>query len=148
MIKLLAAFLLTFAVSFAALEEKWPAKGPPIKVHGRLWVQRNGTLAPRIWIVGTKRILGLPPAYGDDPLYLPMRFNRLAWDHYIFADFTVIPLTKDEPGVMRMVRIVSAENIIVTDWKLNFLYRIHGRLKAEENSQPPQPPARGSHGSP
>ena len=132
--RLLAILSLITVVSGAVApsEDSGHAVGPPFTVHGRLWIARNGTLAPRIWIVGTKRILDVPPAYGSDPVYLPRKLNRLAWDYYIFADFTVVPFTKDEPGVMRKVRIVSAENVVVTDWNLNFLYRIERKIDAEE----------------
>lgn len=33
----------------------------------------------------------------------------------IYADFQIVPLTPDKPDYMRMVRIVSASKIVVTN---------------------------------
>ena len=78
-----------------------------LTVHGRLaWY--NGTPPSRIWIVGTKRVLGV---WGS-----PTELSELmSWDREIFADFVVEPLTPDKQGVMRKVRVISASRIVVTE---------------------------------
>jgi hypothetical protein len=136
--KICIAALIFFmcAICVRAEEKQWRDVGPPFKVHGRLWVQRNGVTNPHIWVVGTKRILGVPLPEGDDPLLIPSRLRQIGWDYYIFADFTVAPLTNDEEGVMRMVRVISAENIVVTDWDLKFVRRIRESIPEELNHVP------------
>ena len=86
-------------------------------VRGRLSVA-NGTPALRIWIVGTRRILGvsgwgmgeterelLPgnvwTALGDRPL-----------DRDVFGDFEVCPFTRQRLGWMQMVCVASARNLV------------------------------------
>ncbi len=87
-------------------------------VHGRLSVW-NGTPSLRIWIVSTRRILGvsewrmaemerelLPAnvweAFGDDP---PER--------EVFGDYEVCPFTRQRPGWMQMVCVASARRLVV-----------------------------------
>jgi hypothetical protein len=89
--------------------------GPCFKVHGRIRVY-NGTPSVRIWPVGTNRLLGVSEARFYDPEYSnmpPDLSDLLTLDNEIFADFIVCPFTPDEPGVMRLVCIDSASNIIV-----------------------------------
>jgi hypothetical protein len=85
-------------------------------VHGRLSVW-NGTPSLRIWIVGTRRILGvsewrmaemerdlLPAnvwaAFGDDP---PGR--------QLFGDFLVCPFARERPRRMQMVCVARATRL-------------------------------------
>ncbi len=83
-------------------------------VHGRL-TYYNGNPSSRIWIVGTKRLLGVRES-GDEVVYMPKELRDLmSWDREIFADFVVEPLTSYKPGVMQMVRVVSASKIVVTE---------------------------------
>ena len=92
-------------------------------VHGRLALS-GGNPGFRIWVIGTNRILGVEEAPEEKPC-MPRQLQELAAsDNLIFADFTVVSVTRDEPGVMRMVRIVSARNIVVTDMQLRLLRRI------------------------
>lgn len=85
-----------------------------LTVHGRL-TYCNGNPSCRIWIVGTKRLLGVQES-GDEVADMPKALKDLmSWDREIFADFVVEPLTSQKPGVMQIVRIVSASKIIVTD---------------------------------
>jgi len=76
-------------------------------VHGRL-ARYNGTPSSRIWIVGTKRVLGV----WESPKELS---DLMSWDREIFADFIVEPLTTYEKGVMQKVRVVSASKLVVTE---------------------------------
>jgi hypothetical protein len=88
---------------------------PCFKVHGRIRVY-NGTPSVRIWPVGTNRLLGVSegrfynPEYSNMP---PDLSDLLTLDNEIFADFIVCPFTPDEPGVMRLVCIDSASNVVV-----------------------------------
>lgn len=41
--------------------------------------------------------------------------DLMSWDREIFADFVVEPLTPYKPGVMQMVRVMSASKIVVTE---------------------------------
>jgi len=81
--------------------------GACFAVHGRLsnW---NGNPTRRIWIVGTKRVLGvregteLPKALDD----------RLGdFDDVATGDFEVCPLTVEQPGRMHVVCVASVANI-------------------------------------
>jgi len=105
------------------------AIGVAFRVHGRLWIQPNGTPNWRIWVVGSKRILGVP-----ENAHIPIGLRQsLPLDHFLFADFVVKPLTIDEPGVMRMVEIESAENSVITDMDLNYVGRINQKLEDASN---------------
>ncbi len=124
-------YLITAFGDFAFQPEEQPtreevATGPAFKVHGRLSVY-NGNPGCRIWIVGTKRILGVEP---PEVSFMPGQLRQiLTADNLIFADFTVVPLATDEPGVMRMVRVTAAENIVVTDGQLKFLRRVPEKIE-------------------
>ena len=41
--------------------------------------------------------------------------DLMSWEREIFADFVVEPVTPYKPGVMQMVRVVSASKIVVTE---------------------------------
>jgi hypothetical protein len=89
--------------------------GPCFNVHGRIRVY-NGTPSARIWPVGTKRLLGVSEArfYKSEYSNMPPDLSHLLeWDKEIFADFVVCPFTPDEPGVMRLVCVDSASNVVV-----------------------------------
>jgi hypothetical protein len=83
----------------------------------------SGVPSLRIWIVGTKRILGVTdgrghPA-GDD--MLPVKLDKMLsadgpCGKAAYGDFTVCPLTPDRPGVMRRVCVLDAEKLVVTDY--------------------------------
>lgn len=79
------------------------------KVHGRLsnW---NGNPTQRIWIIGTKRMLGLredtdlPRALGD----------KLGdFDDVATGDFEICPLTHEQKGKMQIVCVASASSVMV-----------------------------------
>ena len=85
-----------------------------LTVHGRLSYY-NGNPSSRIWIVGTKRLLGVRES-DDEVSHMPKALrDMMSWDREIFADFVVEPLTQHKPGVMQMVRVVSASKIVVTE---------------------------------
>ena len=108
------------AACLVAAEEK--QADAPIQIHGRLSLA-NGNPGFRIWIVGTKRILGVAESPPEEPL-MPAKLVEVARKNLVFGDFTVVPLTKDEPGVMRMVRVIRAEHLVITDGNLQVIQRI------------------------
>lgn len=74
-------------------------------VHGRLSVY-NGTPGIRIWIIGTKRVLGVVPSEEEImPKYLS---ENLTPGIEIYGDYLVCPFTKEKAGVMQEVCIESA----------------------------------------
>ncbi len=99
-------------------------------VHGRL-ISGNGTPACRIWVVGSKRILGVHELQGEIPDMPEKLLDLLAYgrrpDQYrdIYADFELEALTPDRPGHMRIVRIVSASKIVVTKDHAIILTKAH-----------------------
>jgi hypothetical protein len=110
---LLLAMTLASSVSSATSAEQ-TNKTERLTVHGRL-TYYNGNPSSRIWIVGTKRLLGIRES-GDEVANMPKALRDLmSWDREIFADFVVEPLTPYKRGVMQMVRVVSASKIVVTE---------------------------------
>ncbi len=89
---------------------------PKFTVHGRLCYY-NGTPSPRIWIVGTHRILGVTVRDNDPSPDMPPALQELLanFDRRIYADFVVVPFTPARPGVMQYVRIESATRIVVVE---------------------------------
>ncbi len=76
-------------------------------LHGRLsaW---NGSPTFRIWKVGTNRILG---DHDDWPLPEELA-EHMNWDVEAWGDFKVCPFTKEQPGIMQMVCIESASQVL------------------------------------
>ena len=101
-----------------------------MRVHGRLSVY-DGNPSCRIWIVGTKRILGIHEFEEECPI--PVELHRILAedvnDRLIYADFIVRPLTEQKDGVMQIVQFESAENIVVTTRDRQFLRKIDGVIK-------------------
>jgi len=90
----------------------------PFTVHGRLRVS-IGDPGLRMWVVGSKRILGIrlePPDGPRAPQSIIDYFHLgdTIDDITVYANFTVEPLSPDKKGHMRPVRILSAKNIVVT----------------------------------
>ena len=67
-------------------------------VHGRLsnW---NGNLTERIWIIGTKRMLGLRE---DTSLPKALEEKLGNFDDEVYGDFDFCPFTAEKPGVMQV----------------------------------------------
>lgn len=96
--------------------------GPCYKVHGRLstW---NGSPSERIWVIGTKRMLGISTPYvpgnpgkGGEEIMPQIVMNQYRdTATRIYADFVVCPFEKSIPGHMQNVCIESAKNIVVDD---------------------------------
>jgi hypothetical protein len=117
--RLCAAALLqaTVATSVSAAETdctKNPNRVAPCRaVHGRLSLW-NGSPPERIWVVGTRRILGVTGrSEGSLPPYLQKQLN---WDGDIYGDFWVCPLfDPPKPGHMEFVCVHSWRNLILED---------------------------------
>ncbi|MBN8812481.1 MULTISPECIES: hypothetical protein [unclassified Sphingomonas] len=92
------------------------AGSPPMlcrTVHGRLFAS-NGNPAMRIWVVGTKRILGID---ADEDLLLdrlPANVRKLwaptgnLFNASIYGDFRVCARKPQRPGVMQRVIVTHA----------------------------------------
>lgn len=107
---------------FSAAEK---AKDPDssFTIHGRLR-QYMGGYPYAIWIVGTKRYLAInqsEPEVFDMPdalfeLFAPNEpGSQRCYEQEIFADFVVQPVTPYKEGEMQIVRIISANNIVMTE---------------------------------
>jgi hypothetical protein len=77
------------------------------KVHGRLsnW---NGNPTRRIWIIGTKRMLGI-----REDTSLPKALERAKpdFDDVSTGDFEVCPFTRERKGWMQIVCVASVSKI-------------------------------------
>lgn len=108
-------FLISFVTSTIASDvetKKFEDTDQPFKFHGRLMLY-NGTPSVRIWIIGTKRLVGVP-GRDIEPAEMPDELTSLiSWGTQIYADFHVTPLTKYKKGEMQMVRIDAVENLVI-----------------------------------
>jgi hypothetical protein len=134
--RLLFLIVLVVVTQYAAPQQainetqRYEPVGEPFRVHGRLSVY-CGNPSYRIWIVGTNRILGIREIE-EKPLIPPGLHQILKEDindRLIYADFVVSPLTEYKKGVMQIVRVESAENVIVTKRDMRFLKRLTGIIK-------------------
>lgn len=109
------AFGLWLAISGQGVAaDDWQCTTPPVeacfKTHGRLSSQ-NG-IALRIWLIGTKRIVAVQNT--QIPSFLTKYLDLAAPNHsYIYGDFEICPLEKDQPGHMRSTCVRSAERLVV-----------------------------------
>jgi len=105
-----------------AATPKPPCKGNPqlfadcYSVRGRVrFYNRNPSF--RIWIIGTKRVLGLSEhwstTYSRDWPIVPENLITLMnpWDD-VFGNFLVWPFTKYTPDWMQFVCVESASNLV------------------------------------
>jgi len=111
----IATLVLVFplAVASGAADTEVPAcrKDPRVvaacyTVHGRLsnW---NGNPTRRIWIIGTKRMLGL-----RDGTELPGVLQKPLsdFDHEVYGDFEFCPFTAERSGVMQVGCVAAVSN--------------------------------------
>jgi hypothetical protein len=134
--RLLFFIMLVGVTQYAAAQQavnerkQYEPVGEPFRVYGRLSVY-CGNPSCRIWIVGTNRILGIREIE-EKPL-IPPGLHRILKedinDRLIYADFVVSPLTRYKEGVMQMVKVESAENVVVTTHDMRFLKRLTGIIK-------------------
>ena len=118
-----------FAIEFAAVwcglwvvvgaqarPTPWPCPARPIEPcfthHGRLSSQ-NG-VALKIWLIGTKRVVGLDNDFDQLPDTLRKYLDMSSPNHsYIYGDFEICPTQADTPGQMRRACVASAEKLVV-----------------------------------
>src|SRR5688572_12986362 len=87
-----------------------PTKGPCFTHRGRLSGQ-NG-IAYMIWLVGTKRIVGVHET--EIPAMLVKYLSMTSSDHSdVYGDFDICPLEPDRPGHMRSVCVAGATRLVV-----------------------------------
>jgi len=80
--------------------------------------EANGTPGVRIWVAGTRRILGV--LQQDDTFHeLPLNIRK-TWDvasrlhdAALIGDFRVCGREKDVPGRMQLVRVIFARNLVL-----------------------------------
>ncbi len=87
--------------------------GACFTIHGRL-SPSNGTPSLRIWIINTKRILGVIPS--EDEIIPQALVEHLRFGNNIYGDFTVCPFTESKPGEMQRVCIEEAKNLVVESY--------------------------------
>ncbi len=115
------AALLFAAGSTALAEEAAPAckgtlavVGACFTVHGRVGVY-NG-IPIRIWVVGTRRMLGVRDATGGGVTVRPEIQTLLSQGEpgatVVYGDYEVCPLSKPHPGWMQFICIESATHLI------------------------------------
>lgn len=77
----------------------------------------NGTPSVRIWIIGTRRVLGVDQ---QDTTFdeLPANIRQVwrskgddLWSRWLYGDFRICPLTPYHKGWMQMVRVESGKNL-------------------------------------
>jgi hypothetical protein len=87
--------------------------GAWFKVHGRLsnW---NGNPTERIWIIGTKRMLGVRV---DTDLPKALAEKMGDFDDVASGDFEVCPLTREQKGRMQIVCVASVSGVTVSKRK-------------------------------
>lgn len=81
------------------------------KVHGRLSAF-NGAPTFRVWVIGTKRVLGISdrdasPSFEKLPASLR---KEVSFEHSVIGDFLFCPFSAEKPGVMQFGCVESAEN--------------------------------------
>ena len=122
--KLVFLFLSLGTAAFAGASATNAPVGEPFKVHGRL-SGYCGTPACRIWLVGTPRMLGVAEADPSGTALMPAGLHALLQpDALVFGDFTLVPLTREKTGVMQIVKVIAAENLVVTDHVLRPIARV------------------------
>jgi hypothetical protein len=76
-------------------------------VHGRMFLS-NGTPSIRIWIVGTKLVLGVSGESMNDVME-----KHLSFESRLYGDFVVCPLSEFKPGHMQSVCVETGSNLVV-----------------------------------
>lgn len=113
----------------ALSEERTRLVGEAFEIHGRLGVY-NGTPSCRIWVVGTRKVLGIRETETECPI--PPKLLQILRedinDRWIYGDFTIVPLTEPQEGVMQVVTLMTAKNIVVTTREGLFLKKVRGMV--------------------
>jgi hypothetical protein len=89
--------------------------GECFRLHGRL-AGYNGNPTYRIWRIGTKRLLGVHDDEKVGPLMPEWLQRKVDFERFwVYGDFEVCPLTKEEPEEMQIVCVESASNIVMRE---------------------------------
>jgi hypothetical protein len=118
------ALLLAASASAALAEESSPpcedaptVVGACFSVHGRLGVY-NG-IPIRIWVVGTRRMLGVKDAAGGGVTVRPEIQRLLSLSEpgetVVYGDYKVCPLSKAHAGWMQFVCVEGATHLMARD---------------------------------
>jgi hypothetical protein len=113
---ILALPILLTAARSDASERSWRCAEPIRaveacrRVHGRLQAT-NGSPSFRIWVVGTKRILGVAGDEGHELLPPGLR-QEVGLERIIYGDFEVCPVTPMRPGEMQRVCVNSGQRLV------------------------------------
>jgi len=105
--------LLSSLVAAKDLTQQYENTNSQFEFHGRLSVY-NGNPMYRIWIIGTKRLLGIRG--GDlDEADMPKELEQLFTKTFvrIYGDFTVTPIDTYKKGTMQTVRIDAVKNLVI-----------------------------------
>ena len=88
-------------------------------VRGRMTIA-NGNPTFRVWIVGTRRIVGVHgPSLGETerldilPAAVRAALRADPFGTQVFGDYEICPLTRERPGWMQMVCLASASRLAV-----------------------------------
>lgn len=119
----LSALLLAASATAVAEEPPLPCKGAPavvgacFSVHGRLGVY-NG-IPIRVWVVGTRRMLGVKDAAGGGVTVRPEIQRLLSLgepgETVVYGDYEVCPLSKAHAGWMQFVCVEGATHLMARD---------------------------------
>ena len=126
--RLIGAIAISLVVSSTAYVSAGPAAckvssklaGQCRTVRGRFFVA-NGTPSARIWIVGTKRLLGVTDGQGEPEgqSAIPDNVKRLMGDgpfyRDIYGNYEVCPLEPEKTGRMQTVCIEQASHLSARD---------------------------------
>jgi hypothetical protein len=110
LIGLLALTLAAAAEAPRNCDEKAAVVEPCREVHGRLQAS-NGNPGIRIWVVGTKRYLGVAGGEGTEWLPESLR-RRVTFDTLIYGDFLVCPISASKAGEMQLVCVESGRRLV------------------------------------
>jgi len=106
--RLISALLLLNALTATAQSCKSDPKvvASCFTVHGKMYNANGGSVA-RIWKIGTKRVLGVTRE-------LPKSLDGYMgdFDDVLYGDFLVCPYTEEKAGVMQLVCVESATNVV------------------------------------
>lgn len=108
--------LATNGAASEAMEQKTSCRNDPeiigacYKVYGRMLLY-NGMPSARIWVVGTKRILGIKQDNQESPRIPAALVAKLSFQNAIYGDFTVCPYTRQTRHKMRLVCVESASHL-------------------------------------
>lgn len=80
------------------------------EIHGRLQAT-NGSPGVRIWVIGTRRVLGVAGREGRELLPSSLRV-RVNSETVIYGDYRVCPVTREHPRAMQMVCVDAGRRLI------------------------------------